>query len=365
MLEVDFDAAGVRVTGVLGKAELSKKSRGDQFLYLNRRPIQSPLIHSAVKAAMKELLEPGEWPFYVLSLDVSPSDVDVNVHPSKMEVKFADEARVHAAVYRALRNALPATLTHEPLTGLAAPRDESQGATPGSMWPLMPATAASQAVGEFTLPLVPPPQTSQAVNPEERHETPLVSLFRPAIFQVHDKYLISQIQSGVAIIDQHAAHERILYERALRSFEERMFHSQQLLFPMLLELTPEEDATFAELRTDLDDLGFQIRDFGERTYSVEAVPAGLKRVSEVGMVHALIEEYGEFRRASFAPRDALAASFACRAAVKAGDALTPEEMNSLVDELFATKFPLTCPHGRPTVIHLKLSELDRRFKRTE
>jgi DNA mismatch repair protein MutL len=119
------------------------------------------------------------------------------------------------------------------------------------------------------------------------------------------------------------------------------------------------------LRGDLGDLGFQIRDFGERTYSIEAVPAGLKRVSEVGMIHSLIEEYGEFRRANFAPRDALAASFACRAAVKAGDALTAEEMTSLVDELFATKFPLTCPHGRPTVIHLKLSELDRRFKRTD
>ena len=195
---------------------------------------------------MKELLEPGEWPFYVLFLDVPPSDVDVNVHPSKMEVKFADEGRVHAAIYRALRAALPATLTHEPLAGLTPAPDIHAFPPQGTAFPLPVAATFGEAVREFALPPALDPQSPAATAPLERPEPATRSLFRPAIFQVHDKYLISQIQSGVAIIDQHAAHERILYERALRSFEERMFHSQQLLFPMLLELTPEEDAVFSE-----------------------------------------------------------------------------------------------------------------------
>jgi DNA mismatch repair protein MutL len=370
VLPLDFEAGGIRVTGAIGKIELSKKSRGDQYIFLNRRPIQSPMIHSAVKAALRDQLEQGDWPFYVLLLDVPTVEADVNVHPAKTEVRFSDERKIHAAVYHAVRSVLPSALMEEP------PASFSAGSFAPSAWS---SPAASGSTAQASLPLPPPRTTADSggvspvdagaaeVLPASPVERPLAadSRFRPTIFQVHEKYLISPIRSGIAIIDQHAAHERILYERALRSFQERMFNSQQLLFPMLLELSPEDDALFQEVRADLADLGFQIRDFGERTYSVEAVPAGLKRVSEAGMIHSMLDEYTEFRRANFAPRDALAASFACRAAVKAGDALTPEEMTALVDELFATKFPLTCPHGRPTVIHVKLSELDRRFKRTE
>jgi len=209
------------------------------------------------------------------------------------------------------------------------------------------------------------PSATSAAGQHEDHTAGRTPLYRPAMFQVHDKYLIAQISSGVAIIDQHAAHERILFEKAQRAFHERSFNSQQLLFPMLLELSPEEDALLRELREDLRHLGYQIREFGDRTYSVEAVPAGLRRASEIETLHAMLEDYVEFRRAEFAPRDALAAGFACHTAIRSGDVLSPEEMSALVDELFATQSPLACPHGRPTVIEIKLSELDRRFKRTE
>ncbi|HEY3296153.1 MAG TPA: DNA mismatch repair endonuclease MutL [bacterium] len=366
VLPLDFEGGGMRVTGVVGLPELNKKSRGDQFTFLNRRPIQSPMIHSAIKAALREQLEDGEWPFYALFLDVPAPDVDVNVHPAKTEVKFADERLIHGTVYRAVRMALPSVLTQEPMGD--RPGDPVDYTRMG-MAPRAGTTEMSFSSDSYRTapPFASPseaartPEISEGADRKEMAD----SLFRPAIYQVHDKYLISQIRSGVAIIDQHAAHERILYERALRSFQERMFNSQQLLFPLLLELEPEEDALFSEVREDLGDLGFQIRDFGVRTYSVEAVPAGLKRASEVSMIHSMLEEYAEFRRANFAPRDALAAGFACRSAVRAGDSLSTEEMTSLVDELFACKFPLTCPHGRPTVIHIKLTELDRRFKRTE
>jgi DNA mismatch repair protein MutL len=355
VLPLDFEAGGVRVSGVIGKPELARKSRGDQFLFLARRPIQSGLLHSAVKAAMREQLDEGSWPFYVAFLDMEPVEVDVNVHPAKLEVRFADEKRVHAVLYRAVRNVLPTQILHEPVG-----RDERRGFD-------LSATAAAAVARseELRFPSAESATARDSVLRDAGEESPERVLFRPAMFQVHGRYLISQIPSGLAVIDQHAAHERVLFEKAQRGFRERMFNAQQLLFPVLLELDAEEDAIFRELHADLVHLGFQIREFGLRTYSIESVPAGLKRVSEAAMIHAMIEEYTEFRRAEFTPRDALAASFACHAAIRSGDSLTPEEMSALVDELFATQFPLTCPHGRPTVIHIKLSELDRRFKRTE
>jgi DNA mismatch repair ATPase MutL len=278
-------------------------------------------------------------------------------------VKFADEKAVHSAVYRAVREVLPAQITQEPAAaGTVTMQGAQTSLGPMSGLALPPRLSSPTGTSDAEMSAGESRAIATTHEVDVTHED---TLFRPAIFQVHDKYLISPISSGIAIIDQHAAHERILYERAQRSFRERSFNSQQLLFPMLLELTGEEDAVFQEVCGDLESIGFQIRDFGVRTYSVEAVPAGLKRVSEATMIRSMLEEYVEFRRAEFAPRDALAASFACRAAIKAGDSLTSEEMTALVDELFATEFPLTCPHGRPTVIHIKLGELDRRFKRTD
>lgn len=360
-IPLDFEAGGIAVSGVVGLPELSKKSRGSQYFFLNRRPIQSALLHSAVRSSLRELLEEGEWPFYVIFLEMSPSELDVNVHPAKLEVKFADEQRVHGALYRAVRAVVAERFARD---SRAIPSATEVAKLSPENLSVAPTLRSEHVLPQAGLPFgVTPPSASGARAPDASPAAP--ELLRPAIFQVHQKYLISQIQSGVAIVDQHAAHERVLFEKALRSFDERSFNAQQLLFPLLLELDAETDASFAEVRDDLAKIGFQIRDFGPRTYSVEAVPAGLRRVSESGMIRAMLEEYGEFRRARFEPLEALAAGFACHAAIRAGDSLTSDEMTALMDELFATRFPLTCPHGRPTVIHVTLSELDRRFKRTE
>ncbi|MDD5087521.1 MAG: DNA mismatch repair endonuclease MutL [bacterium] len=358
---LQFEAGGVVVSGVVGLPELNKKSRGNQYLFLNCRPVQSALLHSAVRSALRELLEEGEWPFYAVFLEIAPSELDVNVHPAKLEVKFADEQRVHGALYRAIRSVLTERFVQDSrLAVLPSDAAERSSENPSVAVPQRSDLFSRQTVassGDMS-PLTSGARAPDALSSEQ-------GLLRPAIFQVHGKHLIAQIQSGIAIVDQHAAHERVLFEKAIRSFDERSFHAQQLLFPMLLELDPEMDALFVEVRDDLAKLGFQIRDFGQRTYSVEAVPAGLRRVSESGMIRAMLEEYREFRRARFEPLEALAAGFACHAAIRAGDLLTADEMTALMNELFATRFPLTCPHGRPTVIHVTLSELDRRFKRTE
>lgn len=373
LLDIEFHQGGVNVSGVIGKKELNKKSRGDQYLFINRRPIQSSALHGAIATAMRELLEEREWPFYVLHFDIDPKLVDVNVHPTKQEVRFSDSRLVSAAAYKAVRDAIPAQAAsiRPPQIGLEAIESEKSHPADrlgGSVVPPEFRSTFSPSKGameSLPLSLAKPSAASGTPTPTSPVSSqPVTHSIRPAIYQIHNKYLISPISSGLAIIDQHAAHERILYERALRSFDERAFSSQQLLFPLLLELDAEEDAVLQELRDDLTALGFKIRDFGPRSYSIEAVPAGLKRASEVSMIRETIAEYEEFRRANFSPRDALAAGFACKAAIRTGDSLSEAEMNALIDELFATRHPLSCPHGRPTYIELKLSELDYRFKRT-
>jgi len=359
LLTIEHELRGVKVHGVLGRRELNRRGRGDQFFFVNRRPFQSTSLAGVTRGALRDWLEEGEWPFYILFIDLASSSVDVNVHPAKREVRFSNEHHVHAAVFEALRNALkgqqesldelrrawqpPSVQSIDPValfaSGHSLPfRDEPRFAAPAYS------------------PTTPAPQHTPPV-------TPPAAKLRAQIYQVHAKYLIAPIRSGLAIIDQHAAHERVLYERALRSFDQRNFPSQQLLFPILLELTPEEDGTFNEMLADLSVFGFVLRDFGPRAYSVEAVPAGLRRASEASMLREMIEEYEEFRRARLGPRESLAAGFACKAAIRTGDELSLEEMTALVDELFATDQPGSCPHGRPTFIEIKLSELDHRFGR--
>ncbi|RQV98147.1 DNA mismatch repair endonuclease MutL [bacterium] len=371
LLDIEFHQGGVNVSGVIGKKELNKKSRGDQYLFINRRPIQSSALHGAIATAMRELLEDREWPFYVLQFDIDPKLIDVNVHPTKQEVRFSEARLVSAAAYKAVRDAIPAQAAslRPPQIGLEAIESEKSHPADrlgGSVVPPEFRSTFSPSKGATeSLPLsLSKPDAAAATRGVAPIQQPPIQSIRPAIYQIHNKYLISPITSGLAIIDQHAAHERILYERALRSFDERSFSSQQLLFPLLLELDAEEDAILQEIRDDLASLGFKIRDFGPRSYSIEAVPAGLRRASEVSMIRETIAEYEDFRRANFAPRDALAAGFACKAAIRTGDSLSEAEMNALVDELFTTRHPLSCPHGRPTYIELKLTELDYRFKRT-
>jgi DNA mismatch repair protein MutL len=188
---------------------------------------------------------------------------------------------------------------------------------------------------------------------------------KPILWQLHNKYIFSQIKSGLMIVDQHVAHERILYERVLRSLEENSPYSQQLLFPQAIDLLPREMAIIREVFPDLERMGFQLRFFGGQTIVVEGIPADVRSGREDSILREVIEAYEEFGETKIlSGRDALAASFACRAAIKSGDKLSQEEMHVLIEQLFQTKMPYVCPHGRPIVIKLAIDELDRRFGRS-
>jgi DNA mismatch repair protein MutL len=182
---------------------------------------------------------------------------------------------------------------------------------------------------------------------------------------VHAKYILLQIDMGLMVIDQHVAHERILYEQALARFEGGTPVSQQLLFPHTVELTPAEHSLAGELLPYMQQIGFTLQLFGKNTILIDGVPPDLKPGSELTILHDILHLYQEYRRASASePRDMLAKSYSCKAAIKAGDRLNEQEMRSLVAQLFTTRMPYVCPHGRPIVLKIPVAELDRRFGRT-
>jgi len=183
------------------------------------------------------------------------------------------------------------------------------------------------------------------------------------IWQVHSKYIVSEISSGLVIIDQHVAHERVLYEEAMIAFESTAMASQILLFPEVLEFSSDEFDGLLDILPYLEKIGFKIKKFGDFSISVEATPSDISWGNERQVIREIIDDFLETRETSSSYKEGLAASFACKAAVKAGDQLTQEELQLLVNRLFATEHPYYCPHGRPIIVQMSLDELDKRFER--
>ena len=180
----------------------------------------------------------------------------------------------------------------------------------------------------------------------------------------HNKYIVSEIKSGLVVIDQHVAHERILYEQAIEAMEGNPLSTQTLLFPEIIELQSEDFSTLLNLIPYLEKIGFRMKEFGKNTIMAEGVPPDIQWGNAKEVLKEIIDTYRNEQKAQPSFMEAVSASFACKAAVKAGDILTLEEMQSLVDRLFASKHPYYCPHGRPIIVNLSLDELDRRFERS-
>jgi DNA mismatch repair protein MutL len=198
---------------------------------------------------------------------------------------------------------------------------------------------------------------------EEAESSVVDNAERTQVYQFHNRYIVTQVKAGIAVIDQHAAHERVLFEKALKALAGQGIHGQQLLFPKIFEVNPERADQLREVLEDFQALGITIREFGERSFVLEALPPGISEGENDQIVTEILDELKERGVARAPGHEQLAAAFACRAAIKFGKALTLDEMNSLIDQLFATKFPFSCPHGRPTLLNLSLTELERRFGR--
>jgi len=361
LLPVNMIKGDYNISGFVGTLNLVRGRPGEQYLFVNRRFIQNRLLNSAVYAAYESLVKRGEYPFSLLNLVLPPDQLDVNVHPRKIEVRFTDEWRIYHVVKSAVREALASILATIPsfeqhvgqMVTFGKEIDPNQRQEP--LW----FTPAKQSESGADLQRAKEYVSNLADQKEEA-----TAIEGSIMWQVHDKYIISQINSGLVIIDQHVAHERVLFEDALLAFDSTPLSAQTLLFPEILEFSTDEYSVLLDILPYLEKLGFRMKENGQNKILLEAIPSDMGWGNENSVIRDIIDHYVANREKSSSYVENLAASFACHAAVKAGDSLTIEEMQVLVNRLFSTKHPYYCPHGRPIIVQLSLAELDQRFERS-
>ena len=361
LLPVNMIKGDYNISGFVGTLNLVRGRPGDQYLFVNRRFIQNRLLNSAVYSAYESLVKRGEYPFSLLNLVLPPDQLDVNVHPRKIEVRFTDEWRIYHVVKSAVREALASILATIPsfeqhvgqMVTFGKEIDPNQRQEPLWFTPAKQSDSGAdlQRAKEYVSNLADQKEEASAIEGS-------------IMWQVHDKYIISQINSGLVIIDQHVAHERVLFEDALLAFDSTPLSAQTLLFPEILEFSTDEYSVLLDILPYLEKLGFRMKENGQNKILLEAIPSDMGWGNENSVIRDIIDHYVANREKSSSYVENLAASFACHAAVKAGDSLTIEEMQVLVNRLFSTKHPYYCPHGRPIIVQLSLEELDQRFERT-
>ncbi|MVT07205.1 DNA mismatch repair endonuclease MutL [Chitinophaga tropicalis] len=399
------------VHGFVGKPETAKKTRGDQFFFVNNRFIKSPYLHHAIMNAFAEMIPADSYPLYVLFIDLDPAHVDINVHPTKQEIKFDDEKVMYAFVQAAVKHALAQfnitpTLDFEldpgiqqldavskpfteqqqaksvntslyksftqanqahtidtnnsnlrhwkdlyeigksaPDTGSRAPREES---------PVSSTPVSSSLSGGFES------RSSTASMIDERWQDTTIDQKVPV--QVHQQYILSQIKSGFILIDQQAAHERILYERYQRALQDSPVPTQQSLFPQTLPLLPADAALITEMLPELQVLGYDLEPFGNNTFVVRGTPADIQSGNEQASIEGLLEQFKNFStELKVNRREQLVRSMARNNAIPAGKSLSTREMQNIIDELFACSMPNAAPGGKYTYISFKLADLAKMF----
>jgi DNA mismatch repair protein MutL len=377
-LETEIDE--VRVSGFLGRPDAASTGL-NQFLVVNGRPVHSKTISRAVIQGYGASLPHDSYPAYVLYLELDPHRVDVNIHPTKREIRILREYTLLQGLteeatrtFQTLRSAPQVTPPVRPFA------DYTRGGEPIAVY-APPAMTVREESNSMTVPAeygLSFPQETLPFGTEPmpashaRETVPLLSLISPpsrpvfdgpTFMQVANMYILTTIKEGALIIDQHVAHERILYEEILANLKGHPAAAQQLLFPVTLDFSAAEYDLLGPMLPHLNTIGFGIREFGERAVMIDAIPAGVEEFADGRLIYEFIEEMRKFGHLSSGYLDKLAASIACRAAIKAGKPLGQQEMQYLVDRLFACDKPFTCPHGRPTIVKLTLPELDRRFGR--
>ncbi len=369
----------ISIYGFISKPEFSKKTKADQFVFLNRRYIINRSINHAVYNAYEHLLEKGNFPSFILMISINPRHVDVNVHPSKLEVKFDDEQGIYNFVRAVVKHSLAkfnlipeveieptGEIKLRPSSNLIEkPTQQKQQFSLDLLTSTFPEAIIGTRVEKDIKKIE---KISKEIQSEISQTVDKTDTSTEGIsfMQIHNKYIIAQIKTGIMIIDQHVAHERILYERALDSLNSNTPFTQQLLFPQTIELTPADMAIVKELKDYLEALGFDLRIFGKNTVILYGVPPEVKQGSEKTILQEIIELYKENSNVepNLSARENLAKAFACKTAIKAGNKLTLEEIQVLIDQLFLTRNPYVCPHGRPIIIKISIEELDKRFGRT-
>jgi DNA mismatch repair protein MutL len=393
LIPVSGESGPIKVEGLVGQPELAQSGRWSQFIFINGRYITSATLSHALAAGYSELLPKGNYPLGALLITVNPEEVDVNVHPAKTEVRLSCERDIHDAVYHLVRQALRSADV-VPVFSPVSQRESQISAAPllvrgrepsghnlripglGQMRssdtsaaveffrsvPAGPESPRVVQVDTATGEIVESPMPAVAVSTTPTDAPASLDDIRP-VGRFGDLYLMFQAGSDLYIVDQHTAHERVLYEEMLKRIDREGIVSQHLLLPVQVELSPELMSVFDEAEPVLNKSGFIVGHFGGRTINVEGVPSVLTKKSPELMTRRILEDIGGLRRAGFDAKKAIAQSVACRAAVMSGDRLTDREAVALVTALMNCESRFSCPHGRPTFIRITKGDLDRQFGR--
>ena len=395
LIPVEEETSIINLKGFIGKPQFAKKTRGEQFFFVNNRFIKDGYLNHAVTKAYEELLTEENFPLYVLFIDIDPAKIDVNVHPTKTEIKYLEEKSIYAIMHSAVKRSLgrfnispsidfdqetgfssmislkkpedivPPTINFNPdfnpfgntkSSGREYAYQNTSDYEPantknwGSLYEIVKHQSVEQA------------ELSLEQDKEEEQFAPV----QKQLMQVHNKYIISQIKSGIMLIDQQAAHERILYERFLLHLEDRKGASQQSLFPQTVTLSPNDFELAKSLLDDIKSLGFEVREFGKNTLVIEGIPVdlGSNNINETQLFEHLIEGFKNSQQElKLDKRDALARSMARNSSIKSGTSMEQEEMNTLIEQLFACKTPNFSISGKPVIQTIGLTEIDKKFDR--
>ena len=399
LVPVEEDTTIIKLHGFVGKPEFARKTRGEQFFFVNNRFIKDAYLNHAVLTAFAELLPDETYPLYVLFIDIDPSKIDINVHPTKTEIKYQDEKAIYAIIRSAVKrslgrynitpsldfdqeNSIEHLITPKPFEEIVAP-------TIAFNPDFNPFAAEKKADRE--IPFLrnagdrrdsPIPKNWDTLYEISKRESPvqhemhqerniavdeqeITKSSERQLFQIHNRFILSQIKSGFMLISQQAAHERVLYERFLQQLQTHSGVSQQSLFPQSVTLNSADFELLRELLPDVRALGFDIREFGKNTVVVEGIPADLNNVGEEQLLEQLLEGFkNNLAILRLDKRDNLARSLARNAAIKAGTRMSLEEMNLLIDQLFACQMPNVALNGKPVISTFTLTELLERFEKS-
>lgn len=398
LVPVEEDTTIIKLHGFVGKPEFARKTRGEQFFFVNNRFIRDAYLNHAVLTAFEELLPDDTFPLYVLFIDIDPSKIDINVHPTKTEIKYQDEKSIYAIIRSAVKRSL-GRYNITPSLDFDQENSIEHLITPKPFEEIVAPTIAfnpdfnpfSEKKSDREIPFLRNTGESRQSNPipknwdtlyeiskketvtqQDLHVEKLIAVDEQEIsktserqfFQIHNRFIMSQIKSGFMLVNQQAAHERILYERFLQQLETHSGVSQQSLFPQSVTLNGSDYELLRELLPDIRALGFDIREFGKNTVVVDGIPAELNNVDEHKLLEHLLEGFKNNQAIlKLDKRDNLARALARNGAIKAGTKLSAEEMNLLTDQLFACQMPNLALNGKPVISTFTMNELLERFEK--
>lgn len=355
MLEVIAEDNGLKLSGYISPTSITRSNRREMTFFINGRWVQDIPLNAALTQAYHTMLMVGRYPLAMLFLEINPEAVDVNVHPAKAEVRFREQDKVFSFVQRAVRRAL---LAYAPVpsvspTTLWGSRPSSESRQEGLDWSM--AQDANQAEGAGA-----GPEHESEAGQSTFENIPLLRL----IGQIGATYLVAEGPDGLYLVDQHAAHERVLFEKLMMQYEKREIPSQALLEAEIVTLPPAQATLLEEQLELLNRFGFQVEPFGPHTFQVRAMPTLFSGSDAAAALRALVEDFEEDESPLQEELEARIAARVCkRMAVKAGQTLSNDEQRALLTDLENCDSPRTCPHGRPTMIHLSVDMLERQFGR--